>query len=51
MDARASLLIDGTNGLGDPMTVARVTLLGEGRRMMNFASSLSRPTSHRRHLH
>jgi hypothetical protein len=28
MDARASLLIDGTNGLGDPMAGAPVTILG-----------------------
>ncbi|KAB2912863.1 MAG: HugZ family protein [Hyphomicrobiaceae bacterium] len=31
-DCRAGLLIDGTGGLGDPMTGARLTLVGEVRR-------------------
>ena len=31
-DARASLLFDGTDGLGDPLTGSRVTLSGEARR-------------------
>jgi putative heme iron utilization protein len=43
MDARASLLVDGTHGLADPMIGARVTILGEGRRMMS-------PTLRRRFL-
>src|SRR5262245_22754268 len=30
-DLRASLLIDGTSGLGDPLTGGRVTLMGEAR--------------------
>ncbi len=30
-DPRASLLIDGTGGLGDPLTGGRVTLMGEAR--------------------
>ena len=30
-DARASLLIDGTGGLGDPMTGGRLTLSGQVR--------------------
>ena len=31
-DARASLLIDGTGGLGDPMTGGRLTLIGRAER-------------------
>lgn len=31
-DARASLLIDGTDGIADPLTGGRVTLIGEARR-------------------
>jgi putative heme iron utilization protein len=42
-EARASLLIDGTSGLGDPLVGARVTILGEGRRMTS-------PTSRHRFL-
>src|ERR1043166_6208788 len=30
-DPRASLLIDGTGGLGDPLTGGRLTLMGEAR--------------------
>ena len=42
-DARASLLIDGTSGLGDPLTGGRVTLVGEVR-------PTSSPTALRRFL-
>lgn len=42
-DARASLLIDGTAGLGDPMTGGRLTLIGEAR-------PTSSPTALRRFL-
>lgn len=34
-DQRASLLIDGTDGLGDPMTGARISLVGILRRTMD----------------
>lgn len=40
---RASLLLDGTGGLGDPLTGARVTLIGEAR-------PTSSPTARRRFL-
>lgn len=40
-DARASLLIDGTAGLGDPMTGGRLTLMGHARPTKN-ATALPR---------
>src|ERR1700733_1009397 len=41
-DARASLLFDGTQGLDDPLTGARVTVLGELRRDPDPVSRLRR---------
>jgi heme iron utilization protein len=47
-DPRASVLIDGTSGLGDPLTGGRVTLIGEARPTGNMNSKarfLARHTS------
>ena len=43
MDSRASLLLDGTGGLGDPLTGGRLTLMGQAR-------PSSSPTALRRFL-
>ncbi len=46
MDARASLLIDGTDGLADPLTGGRLTLVGHARQT---SSPTARPRFLARH--